>query len=168
MLSVNDSKNMSHPSKERTLIIIKPDGIQRTLVGEIISRYERLGLKFHFIDLTKTENIRQYLNEKTKLIWLETPSNPLMNVIDIKACVEIAKTKNISAGGICFVTNEDLSINSFIEIELYLPNHTIESLAKVVHCMQLNNNGSREVGVMFVNLPKETEIRLNKYFELLS
>lgn len=36
---------MSHPSKERTLIIVKPDGVQRTLVGEIIRRYERLGLK---------------------------------------------------------------------------------------------------------------------------
>lgn len=36
---------MDHPSKERTLVIIKPDGVQRTLVGEIIKRYERIGLK---------------------------------------------------------------------------------------------------------------------------
>ena len=36
---------MSHPKKERTLVIIKPDGIQRTLIGEIIKRYERVGLK---------------------------------------------------------------------------------------------------------------------------
>ncbi len=36
---------MKHPKTERTLIIIKPDGIQRTLIGEIIGRYERLGLK---------------------------------------------------------------------------------------------------------------------------
>lgn len=35
----------SHPSKERTLIIIKPDGVQRGLVGEIIKRYENVGLK---------------------------------------------------------------------------------------------------------------------------
>lgn len=35
----------THPKKERTLIIIKPDGIQRTLVGEIIQRYERIGFK---------------------------------------------------------------------------------------------------------------------------
>ncbi|MCL5782015.1 MAG: nucleoside-diphosphate kinase [Patescibacteria group bacterium] len=34
-----------HPSSERTLVIIKPDGIQRSLIGEIISRYERIGLK---------------------------------------------------------------------------------------------------------------------------
>jgi nucleoside-diphosphate kinase len=36
---------MMHPKKERTLVVIKPDGIQRTLVGEIINRYERVGLK---------------------------------------------------------------------------------------------------------------------------
>jgi len=36
---------MQHPSEEKTLIIIKPDGIQRNLIGEIISRYERVGLK---------------------------------------------------------------------------------------------------------------------------
>jgi nucleoside-diphosphate kinase len=34
-----------HPSKERTLVLIKPDGIQRGLISEIVSRYERLGLK---------------------------------------------------------------------------------------------------------------------------
>lgn len=57
--------------------------------------YERLGIKFHFIDLTKAENINALINEKTKLIWLETPSNPLMNIIDIQACVAIAKKNNL-------------------------------------------------------------------------
>jgi nucleoside-diphosphate kinase len=36
---------MDHPKKERTLVVIKPDGVQRTLIGEIIQRYERIGLK---------------------------------------------------------------------------------------------------------------------------
>lgn len=36
---------MQHPSKERTLVLIKPDGVQRALIGELIGRYERLGLK---------------------------------------------------------------------------------------------------------------------------
>lgn len=34
-----------HPKKERTLVVVKPDGIQRTLIGEIVRRYERIGLK---------------------------------------------------------------------------------------------------------------------------
>ena len=44
-LSQKNKKPSFHPSKERTLILIKPDGVQRSLVGEIIRRYERAGLK---------------------------------------------------------------------------------------------------------------------------
>ena len=36
---------MQHPKTERTLVVIKPDGVQRTLIGEIIGRFEKLGLK---------------------------------------------------------------------------------------------------------------------------
>ncbi len=43
---------MSHPKKERTLVLIKPDGIQRTLIGEIIQRYERVGLKLVAMKMT--------------------------------------------------------------------------------------------------------------------
>lgn len=57
--------------------------------------YERLGIKFHFTDLTNTANIQPLINAKTKLIWLETPSNPLMNIIDIQTCVAIAKKHNL-------------------------------------------------------------------------
>lgn len=57
--------------------------------------YEKFGIKFHFIDLTKVDNISGYLNSKTKLMWIETPSNPLMSIIDIKACVDIAKKNNV-------------------------------------------------------------------------
>lgn len=57
--------------------------------------YERLGIKFHFTDLTHAGNISRHLNEKTKLIWLETPSNPLMNIIDIQTCVAIARQNHI-------------------------------------------------------------------------
>ena len=57
--------------------------------------YEKFGIKFHFIDLTNVGNISAYVNSKTKLMWLETPSNPLMRIIDIKACVAIAKKTNI-------------------------------------------------------------------------
>jgi cystathionine beta-lyase len=53
--------------------------------------YERAGIKFHFIDLTNPENIVPIINKRTKLLWLETPSNPLMRIIDIEACVAIAK-----------------------------------------------------------------------------
>ena len=57
--------------------------------------YEKFGIKFHFIDLGQASNLEAYINSKTKLLWLETPTNPLMNIIDIKACVDIAKKNNI-------------------------------------------------------------------------
>ncbi len=57
--------------------------------------YEKFGIKFHFIDLTNSANIQPLVNDKTKLLWVETPTNPLMNIVDIKACAAIAKKHNI-------------------------------------------------------------------------
>jgi cystathionine gamma-lyase len=57
--------------------------------------YEKFGIKFHFIDLTNVNNALPLINERTKLFWLETPTNPLMNIVDIKAFTDIAKKKNI-------------------------------------------------------------------------
>lgn len=57
--------------------------------------YERFGIKFHFIDLTNPSNISRCINKNTKLLWLETPTNPLMNIIDIAASAEIAKAHKV-------------------------------------------------------------------------
>ncbi|HYC87235.1 MAG TPA: cystathionine gamma-synthase [Chryseosolibacter sp.] len=57
--------------------------------------FEKFGIRFHFIDLTNASNIHQFVNEKTRLFWLETPTNPLMNIVDIKACVDIARQRKI-------------------------------------------------------------------------
>lgn len=57
--------------------------------------FEKYGIKFHFIDLTNTANIEPLINPRTKLFWLETPTNPLMNIVDIKACVDLARKNNI-------------------------------------------------------------------------
>lgn len=52
--------------------------------------FERYGIKFHFIGMQDAQNIRNYINGNTKLIWIETPTNPLLNIIDIAACAQIA------------------------------------------------------------------------------
>ena len=57
--------------------------------------YEKYGLKFSFIDMSDANNIKSYITLNTKLIWLETPTNPMMNIIDIKAVSDIAKQHNI-------------------------------------------------------------------------
>ncbi|MBT1709093.1 cystathionine gamma-synthase [Fulvivirgaceae bacterium PWU5] len=53
--------------------------------------FEKYGIKFHFIDLTQADNIRSVINDRTRLLWVETPTNPLMNIVDISACVAIAR-----------------------------------------------------------------------------
>jgi cystathionine beta-lyase/cystathionine gamma-synthase len=57
--------------------------------------YEDFGIKFHFIGMENTLNIESFINKSTKLIWVETPTNPMMNIIDIKATSIIAKKHNI-------------------------------------------------------------------------
>ncbi|MBC7864801.1 MAG: cystathionine gamma-synthase [Bacteroidia bacterium] len=57
--------------------------------------FEPFGIKFHFINMLDAANIEKYVNEKTKLIWLETPTNPTMQIIDIEACAKIAKKNNL-------------------------------------------------------------------------
>lgn len=57
--------------------------------------FEPYGIKFHFIDLTNPSNIASHINENTKLIWAETPTNPTMQIIDIEAVAKVAKQHNL-------------------------------------------------------------------------
>ncbi|MFV0304412.1 MAG: trans-sulfuration enzyme family protein [Moheibacter sp.] len=53
--------------------------------------YEKLGIKIHYVDTTDAENILEFINEKTKLIWIESPTNPTLKITDIQKVSEIAK-----------------------------------------------------------------------------
>jgi cystathionine beta-lyase len=53
--------------------------------------FEKYGIKFHFVDMLNINNIKEKINSKTKLIWVETPTNPMMNIVDIKKVCELAK-----------------------------------------------------------------------------
>lgn len=57
--------------------------------------FEKFGLKFHFVNMQKADNILPFVNNKTKLIWTETPTNPLMNIVDIAAIAAISKKHKI-------------------------------------------------------------------------
>ena len=57
--------------------------------------FENYGLKFHFVDMQDLNHVAKYVNENTKLIWVETPTNPMMNIIDIKGMAALAKLKNV-------------------------------------------------------------------------
>lgn len=63
--------------------------------------YEGFGLKFHFVPMGDASSVRAKVNANTKLIWVETPTNPMMNVIDIEAMAAVAK----EAGAMLVVDN---------------------------------------------------------------
>jgi len=57
--------------------------------------FENYGIKFHFIGMENATNIESYISNKTKLIWVETPTNPMMNIIDIVAVSKVAKKHKV-------------------------------------------------------------------------
>lgn len=57
--------------------------------------YEKFGLRFHFVPMQQLAAIEEKITEKTRLIWVETPTNPMLNVIDIEAVAQLAKSKGI-------------------------------------------------------------------------
>lgn len=59
------------------------------------SIFEKFQIKFHFIGMDNASKIEHYITSNTKLIWVETPTNPMLNIIDIKAVSAIAKKHNI-------------------------------------------------------------------------
>jgi cystathionine beta-lyase/cystathionine gamma-synthase len=57
--------------------------------------YKDSGIVFHFVDMNDIEKFKSLINQNTKLVWVETPTNPLMKLADIRAIGEITKAKNI-------------------------------------------------------------------------
>ena len=57
--------------------------------------FEKFQIKFHFVGMENVEQIEHHINAKTKLIWVETPTNPMLNIIDIKAVANVAQQHKI-------------------------------------------------------------------------
>ncbi|MBV9961955.1 MAG: cystathionine gamma-synthase [Parafilimonas sp.] len=57
--------------------------------------FEKFGVKFWYADMKDSNNVAKLINQNTKLIWLETPTNPLMNIVDIAAITKLAQPNKI-------------------------------------------------------------------------
>lgn len=57
--------------------------------------FAKYGIVFHFIDMHDFDLLEKTVNAKTKMLWVETPTNPMMKIIDIEACVAVAKKHNL-------------------------------------------------------------------------
>lgn len=53
--------------------------------------FKKFGIKFHFVGMDDTGNIEKLINKNTRLLWVESPTNPMLNIIDIKKCADISK-----------------------------------------------------------------------------
>lgn len=89
--------NIAHPKKERTFVIIKPDGVQRALIGEIIKRFERTGLKIAAMKLFVADEKRLWIHYNKDDAWYELKGNNTIKnrqaagmVVD-KAAIEYGK-----------------------------------------------------------------------------
>jgi len=58
--------------------------------------FANYGIKFHFINMHQANNIEKYINANTRMLWVETPTNPTMKIIDIKACASIAQKNKLT------------------------------------------------------------------------
>ncbi|MDH3709415.1 MAG: cystathionine gamma-synthase [Cyclobacteriaceae bacterium] len=57
--------------------------------------FQKYGLQFKFVGMSDAESLMPYITEKTKLIWIETPTNPMMHIIDIRSITQMARERNI-------------------------------------------------------------------------
>lgn len=104
--------------------------------------WENYGLKFHFVDMSNADNINALISPATKMIWVETPTNPLIRIIDIKACAAIAK----KAGALLVVDNTFASpylqnpLDLGADIVMHSATKYIGGHSDVVHGCLITNN----------------------------
>lgn len=57
--------------------------------------FQKYGIKFTFVPMSDMSAIEANITDKTRMLWVETPTNPMMNIIDIEACAKLAKERNL-------------------------------------------------------------------------
>jgi len=109
--------------------------------------FEKMGIHFHYVNMQSPENIRVLINEKTKLIWAETPTNPLMNIVDLAAVASLAKEKNI----LFCVDNTFASpylqnpLDLGVDIVIHSATKYLSGHSDVIHgCLMMNDPSLRE------------------------
>jgi cystathionine beta-lyase/cystathionine gamma-synthase len=109
--------------------------------------FEKAGIHFHYVNMQDPKNIRAIINKNTKLIWAETPTNPLMNIVDLAGVASIAKEKNLlfcvdnTFASPCLQNPLDLGAHIVIHSATkYLGGHS-----DVIHgCLMMNDPALRE------------------------
>jgi len=145
----------------------KPPFSQQDAIKTLYEMVEQAKLDRNIVDifvLKKLYSIEQRkfvrVNKEISFAYRKLTAEDLKSLIPI-----LAKTRNISARGLQFISNEDFTSGTFLEVELYLPNFTVETIAKVVHSTKIENNGGYRIGIEFLGLSKEIEKHLQECLE---
>lgn len=113
--------------------------------------YEKMGIRFHYVNMQDVNNIKPLINSKTRLIWMETPTNPLMNIVDIAAVSAVARQNNV------FVCVDNTFASPYLQNPLDLGAHI------VLHSATKYLGGHSDViqGCLIMN---DDELRERLYF----
>jgi len=109
--------------------------------------FEPFGIRFHFVNMANPETLEKYINSNTKLIWTETPTNPLMSISDIEAISVISKRYNL----ILVVDNTFATpwlqnpLDLGADIVMHSATKYLGGHSDVIHgCIMLNDDALRE------------------------
>jgi cystathionine beta-lyase len=110
------------------------------------------GVVFHFFDMHDASNIAHYVNAKTKMIWVETPTNPLLNIIDIEAAAQISKANN------CLLVVDNTFASPYLQnpldwgadIVLHSATKYLGGHSDVVHGVLVVNDAALEERLRFI------------------
>jgi cystathionine gamma-lyase len=109
--------------------------------------FEKMGIRFHFVNMQDAAAIRSYINANTKLVWAETPTNPLMNIIDIAALAAITRP----SGALLCVDNTFASpylqnpLDLGADIVLHSATKYLGGHSDVIHgCLVMNDSSLRK------------------------
>ena len=114
--------------------------------------FERFGIKFIYVDTTNVANIKAALTPKTKLVWIETPTNPLMNITDIAAVASLTKP----AGALLCVDNTFASpylqnpLNQGADIVMHSSTKYLGGHSDVIQGALIMNNDSLREQLYFI------------------
>ena len=109
--------------------------------------FEKMGIRFHFVNMQDASAIQPYINDKTRLIWAETPTNPLMNIVDIAALASISGPRKIlfcvdNTFATPYLQNP---LDLGADIVLHSATKYLGGHSDVIHgCLVMNNDELRE------------------------
>lgn len=146
----------------------KPPYSQQEAIKILYTMADEGKLDKKIIDLFVTQKLYQIeqrkfvrVNKEVSFAWRKLQPEEVKSLLPV-----ISRTVNISAGGLQFISDELLTIGTYLDIELYLPDFTIETLAKVVHAGRVETEKDKyRIGLQFINLPKDVELELKSYLE---